>query len=74
MISRGSVTNPLLFNYILNYSFNLGPLITNLGLIITTLGIDPALQALHGLKSTPRRLQNRQIHSQCREAPAGRSK
>ena len=42
--------------------------------LLLKLGIDPALQALYSLKSTLRRLQNRRIHSQCKEPPAGRSK
>ena len=42
--------------------------------LLLKLGIGPALQALHSLKPTPRRLQNRRIHNQCKEPPAGRSK
>ena len=42
--------------------------------LLLELSIDPALQALHSLKSTPCRLQNRRIHGQCKEPLAGRSK
>ena len=42
--------------------------------LLLELSIDPALQALHSLKSKPRQPQNYQIHSQCREVLAGRSK